>query len=78
MRVVIEFSSSEGAAEGGNRVDFTVIGTNGKDSSDSVVGSISFDYRRERGIEVMKDWSRCKCVLKGPESLVTGERPIPR
>jgi hypothetical protein len=58
VSVVIELRSSEGAAVKCDGVNVAVVGANGENAGDGIVGCVSFDYRRKGRIEMVEDGGR--------------------
>ena len=65
MGVIIEFWRCEGTGVESNRMNFVRVMLNRKDSTKSIVRSISFDNKRSVRNPVRKNQSRGKGRLEG-------------
>ena len=67
MGVIIEFQGTEGAGMESQRVDFTGIGLDGKDSTQSIIGGIGFYNDRFIRDPVGQDRCRGESRFQGLE-----------
>ena len=65
MSIVVEFRSTEGAGMESHRVDFSGVGFNQQDGSESVVRGISLNNDRSVQNPMGQDGCRGKCGLQG-------------
>ena len=78
VSVVVEFGAGEGAGMEGDGVEFTGLSGDGENSSDGIVGGVSFDGDLSIGFPVMKYWSRGEGLLQSVEGLAGVVREVPR
>ena len=77
MGVIIEFWGTEGAEMESHRVDFTGIGLDGKDGTQSIIGGISFYNDRFIGDPVGQDRCGSESGFQGLEGFPGGIGKVP-
>ena len=78
MGVIIEFRGTEGAGIESHGVDFTGIGLDGKDGTQSIIGGIGFYNDRFIGDPMGQDRCRGESRFQGLEGFLGGISKVPQ